>query len=582
MKIQKPKTELRQAVDDLRPYFKRAFLFSFFASILVLAPSAYMLEVYDRVVNSRNHVTLVMLTLVVIFSYVIMEMLEWARDGVLHQASHVLDRKMSHRVFDVIFAANLARLPGGTVQVMNDFRVVREFLNTPILPSLMEAPVALTFLVLIFAMSPVLGWSAVVGAVVQVFVAWLNERATLGPLTDANRSAIAAQSYADNSLRNAEVIESMGMLRNIYGRWMERQREFLKMQARASESAGIFQSISKLLQNIMGSLLLGVGCWLLMQNELNGGAGMMIIGSVLGGRVLAPLVQIIAQWRLVINFRDAWGRLDSLLQIIPERPATMELPVPSGRLQADALVAAAPGSNIPIIRNASFSLEPGEVLAVVGPSASGKTTLARLLVGIWPSLGGKVRLDGADVYAWDKTELGPHVGYLPQGVELFAGSVAENIARFGEVEMHKVEGAAQLVGLHEFILTLPQGYETQVGPEGARLSGGQRQRVGLARALYGDPVYVVLDEPNSSLDDEGDAALASAILQLKARGTTFVAVTHRTSLLGVADKMLVIRDGIQQLFGPRDAVLAELAKANTPPAPAPAQGPSQQGPLIAA
>lgn len=371
-----------------------------------------------------------------------------------------------------------------------------------------------------------------------------------------------AQQYADGSLRNAEVIESMGMLRDIHRRWMEKQREFLGLQALASERAGGYQALTKFIQTLMGSLLLGLGAWLLLHNQLNGGAGMMIIGSILGGRVLAPLVAIVTQWRTVVNFRDAWGRLDGLLAAIPARQPGMPLPAPRGLLQVEQLVAGAPGNPNAIIRGVAFSLQPGEVLAVVGPSASGKTTLARLLVGLWPAAAGKVRLDGADVFSWDKSELGPHVGYLPQGVELFDGTVAENIARFGPVEKAKVESAARAVGLHEFILALPQGYDTEVGRDGAILSGGQRQRMALARALYGDPVYVVLDEPNSSLDEAGDAALAAALLELKARGTTFVVMTHRTSVLAVADKMLVLRDGMQQAFGPRDDVLAAIRKAS--------------------
>lgn len=371
-----------------------------------------------------------------------------------------------------------------------------------------------------------------------------------------------AQQYADGSLRNAEVIESMGMLRDIHRRWMEKQREFLGLQALASERAGGYQALTKFIQTLMGSLLLGLGAWLLLHNQLNGGAGMMIIGSILGGRVLAPLVAIVTQWRTVVNFRDAWGRLDGLLVAIPARQPGMPLPAPRGLLQVEQLVAGAPGNPNAIIRGVAFSLQPGEVLAVVGPSASGKTTLARLLVGLWPAAAGKVRLDGADVFSWDKSELGPHVGYLPQGVELFDGTVAENIARFGPVEKAKVESAARAVGLHEFILALSQGYDTEVGRDGAILSGGQRQRMALARALYGDPVYVVLDEPNSSLDEAGDAALAAALLELKARGTTFVVMTHRTSVLAVADKMLVLRDGMQQAFGPRDDVLAAIRKAS--------------------
>jgi ATP-binding cassette subfamily C exporter for protease/lipase len=285
---------------------------------------------------------------------------------------------------------------------------------------------------------------------------------------------------------------------------------------------------------------------------------MMIIGSVLGGRVLAPLSQLVAQWNSVVNVRGAWSRLDMLLAQMPAKPEAMPLPAPKGVLTVEGLVAGAPGQQVPIVRGVQFALNPGEVLAVVGPSASGKTTLARLLVGLWPSMGGKVRLDGADVHSWDKTELGPYLGYLPQGVELLEGTLAENIARFGDVDMVQVEAAARLVGVHELIMSLPQGYNSPVGRDGAMLSGGQRQRVGLARALYGKPVFVVLDEPNSSLDEAGDAALAAAIAALKQLGTTFVVMTHRTSVLGVADKMLIMRDGAQQAFGPRDEVLAAL------------------------
>jgi ATP-binding cassette subfamily C exporter for protease/lipase len=330
----------------------------------------------------------------------------------------------------------------------------------------------------------------------------------------------------------------------------------------ASDRAALYQSLTKFLQVVMGSLLLGLGAWLLLRNQLSGGPGMMIVGSILGGRVLQPLVTIVTQWRVAVNARDAWQRLENLLASLPAKAASMQLPPPRGQLIAENLIVAAPGSQVPILKGVTFGLMPGEVLAVIGPSASGKTTLARVLAGLWPSAGGKARLDGADIYTWDKTELGPHVGYLPQGVELFDGSVAENIARFGALEKAKVENAARAVGLHEFILGLPEGYDTDVGPEGARLSGGQRQRVGLARALYGDPVFVVLDEPNSSLDDVGDAALAQAIIQHKARGTTFVINTHRNSVLSVADKVLFLADGATRAFGPRDEVMAAVKKAS--------------------
>ncbi len=557
-----PPSELRNALGGLMSYFKQAALFSLIASALILAPSGYMLEVYDRVVNSRSHSTLAMLTLLVLGAFVLMEVLEWARSEVLHEAGLALDRQLRGRIFVAIFDANLKRLPGGSMQPMGDFKTLRDFLSSPVLTACMEAPVSLVFLVLMFAISPVLGWASVVSAIVQVFVAWLNERSTNAPLMAANRNASEAQQYADGALRNAQVIESMGMLRSIHARWMRKQQEFLRLQAQASDHAGFYQAVSKFWQNVVSSMLLGLGAWLLLRNQLNGGAAYMIVGSILGGRVLAPLAQIVAQWQAVVNARGAYSRLENLLGSVAERKAGMPLPAPKGQVIVENVIAMAPGSQVQILKGVSLGLNPGSVLVVVGPSASGKTTLARLLVGLWPAISGKVRLDGADVFTWDKQELGPYIGYLPQGVELLEGSIADNIARFGVIDTAKVEAAARLVGLHEFIVALPQGYNHPVGREGAMLSGGQRQRVGLARALYGNPAFVVLDEPNSSLDEEGDAALTNAISQLAARGTTFVVMSHRTSVLGVADKMLVLQDGQTQLFGPRDDVLKALSEAN--------------------
>ncbi len=557
-----PPSELRAVVLAFKPHYWRAFFFALMGALLVLVPTVYMFEVYGRVVNSRSHMTLAMLTLGVVLAYVVMEVLDWARSETLREAGVLFDRRMAPRVFQAMYENNLRRLGPTSVQPMNDLRTLRDFFPHPVVGAVMESPISLVFMVILFMANPLLGWSAVAGAVVQVLLAWLNERSTNPPLVQANRAAIGAQQYIDGSLRNAEVIEAMGMLKHIHRRWMDKQRDFLNLQAQASDKGGAFQAGSKFVQTVMGSALLGLGGWLVLQNTLAGGAGMMIVASVLGGRMLAPVVLAVSQWRAVVNVRDAWRRLDGLLATVPEPAESMSLPAPRGVLQVEQIVAAAPGSNAPILRGVAFALAPGEVLGVVGPSASGKTTLARVLIGLWPSMGGKVRLDGADVFAWNKLELGPHLGYLPQGVELLDGTLAENIARFGEVDRAKVEAAARLVGLHDFILALPQGYDSPVGPGGAILSGGQRQRVALARALYGDPVFVVLDEPNSSLDEAGDAALLQAIAQMKARGTTFVVMTHRVSVLGVADKMLVLRDGTQQAFGPRDQVLAALNQAN--------------------
>lgn len=580
-------SELASAIRALKPHFLRAALFSIISSVLVLASSLYMLEVYGRVVDSRSHATLWMLTLAVVLAYAVMEVLDWARTEIMRAAAHEFDHQLNARIFTLIFEANLKRAPGGTTQPMSDLKSVRDFLQSPFILAAMETPVAVLFLVLIFAISPILGWFALFGAIVQTLIGWLNDRSTQPPLLEANRSAIAAQQYADNTLRNAEVVHSMGMLHAIHATWLERQRKFLGLQATASGAAGAYQSMGKAWQQVISSGLLGLSCWALLNNQLNGGGGMMIMASIIGGRVLAPLLQLVSQWQQFINTQAAWGRLDQLLQAFPAKTAGMPLPAPKGHLSVENLVAGAPGSPVPIIKGVAFSLQPGEVLAVVGPSACGKTSLARLLVGLWPASGGKVRLDGADVYIWSKAELGPCIGYLPQNVEIFDGTIFENIARFGNATTAEVEQAARAVGLHAFIEALPLGYATPIGRGGVQLSGGQRQRVALARALFGRPAFVVLDEPNSSLDEAGDMALLQAIAQFKAMGTTFVVITHRTHVLQVADKMLILRDGTVQAFGPTKDVIAALNKAaqqaqaaaaNT--APAAAAAPSAT-PLIA-
>ena len=558
--------ELREALGRLRPYFVRTGWFSLCTAILVLAPSVYMLEVYDRVVNSRSHKTLVMLTIIVIAAYILLEVLEWARSHVMHEAGLKFDEALRPRVFQAVFDARASQSPLGSQQAFNDLRTVRDFFFSPALLAILETPVALIVTVLLFFISPFLGVAALVFGVIQVFVAWANERGSKPPLLEANKTAIGAQRYAESSLREAEVVQAMGMLRNLHARWAEKQRKFLEFHAQASLAAGGWQSISRMVQLVLSSLMLGLGAYLLLHNELNGGAGMMIIGSILGGRMLAPLVAVVLQWRSVVNVRDAWSRLALLLQAAPAPRFAMPLPAPSGNVQVEQLVAGAAGQANAIVRGVNFALQPGDVLAVIGPSASGKTTLARLMVGLWPALSGKVRLDGADIHRWNKAEVGPSIGYLPQGVELFEGTIAENIARFGDPDTARVERAARAVGLHELITSLPGGYDCRVGPEGVRLSGGQRQRVALARALYGEPSYIVLDEPNSSLDDEGDTALARAIAEASARKATVVVITHRTSVLSVATKLLVMRDGAQQAFGARDEVLAALSAAAKPAA----------------
>jgi len=557
---------LRAELRRHRPVYVRVLWFSAVISLLVLAPTLFMLEVYDRVINSRNLTTLAMLVLLVLGAYVVMELLELVRVRLMHEVAHEVDAALRVRLLTGLFSVRL-RGQAVSTQAFTDLRTVRDFVASPAVMAVMDMPGALLFLVLVWIISPWLGVMALVGALVQLLIAWRTETRTLPLLTEASRTAIAAQNDARNTLRNAQVVEAMGMQAHLHQRWAKIQRQFLLLQAQASEHHARNTALSKLVQLLQGSLLLGGACWLTLQGDMLGGGGMMIVASTLGGRVLTPLTLLVAQWRSVVMVRDAVSRLDTLLQATPDVLPGMPLPAPKGVLQVEGVSAAAPGSTVPILRNISFNVQPGEVLAVIGPSASGKTTLARLLVGIWPGAGGKVRLDGADVYTWNQDELGPHLGYLAQNVELFDGTLAANIARFGDIDRVQVRALAELVGLGPMVAALPQGYDSRIGEEGAFLSGGQRQRVGLARALYGNPQLLVLDEPNASLDEAGEQALLAVLAQLKARGATVVVNTHRTHLLSAVDKLLVLREGHVAAFGPRDEVLAKLQKTAAPPPP---------------
>lgn len=563
--------ELESAKQVLRPYARRALFFAVIASLLSLAPTFYMLVTYDRVVNSRSYATLLMLTLLIIGVYVVMEILEWVRSRIMLHGGRQLDAQLTPRVFAAVFEGHLKRNLVGGAQALTDLRTVREFLASPAVVAFMEAPLSLLVLAIIFLISPLLGWCALAGGILQLVVSVLTERRTQGPLVEANKASNAAQQYASTSLQNAQVIESMGMLPGIHARWMVNQRKFLALQAQASDAAGGLAAAAKSIQLLQGSVLLGLGAWLMMQGTLTGEGGLIIVASIFGGKALQPAVALISQWKSVVMARDAWQRLGNLLRELPAPPARMSLPAPQGRLAVEGVTASPPGTQIPVLRNVSFALQAGECLAIIGPSGAGKTCLARLLMGIWPATAGKVRLDGSDVHTWNKAELGPCVGYLPQGIELFDGTLAENIARFGEVDMAEVEAAAELAGLAGVVEGLPKGYDSRIGDEGAFLSGGQRQRVGLARAIYGGPRFVVLDEPNSSLDEQGDAALLQLLKTLKARGTTLVMVTHRANVLEVADRVLVLVDGAASAFGPRDEILEALRNPRSaqpvPPGP---------------
>ncbi len=554
--------EVAQALARQTPALRRAFVFSVLAGLLVLVPTVYMFEVYGRVVDSRNILTLAMLTLMALVALAVMEVLEWARAETLREAGSAFDALLAPRVFEATQAAHLKKGLTLGAQPLADLRTLRDTFHGGALAAALESPVALVALVVLFLIQPVLGWVGLALALLQTLISWLNERSTAEPLARANQADIQARTYVDGTLRHAEVVAALGMAPDMQARWLRLHREAMALQARASDNAGLYQALGRGLQTTLSSALLGLGAWLLLRDELPGGGGMLIVSSVLGARVLSPLVQLVSQWRHVVQARLAWQRLSDLLERMPAATPAMSLPAPRGHVAVEGLTAAASAGGPPMLRQIAFSLQPGDVLAVIGPSASGKTTLARMLVGLWAPLAGNVRLDGADVSAWNKAELGPHLGYLPQSVELLAGTLAENIARFGEPDTAALHEAARAVGLHDWITALPQGYDTPVGDEGVMLSGGQRQRVALARALYGAPVFVILDEPNASLDEVGNQALVQAIAYTKARGATVVVMTHLPGVLAVANKALVLFGGAQRAFGPRDEVLVALQKAN--------------------
>ncbi len=564
MKTETPISELLQPLREMRYVWRVAMALGLAIGLLGFTSTVYMLEVYDRVINSRDFLTLAMLTLLALSAYAVMDVLEIVRTRLFLGAGVRFDLAIKERIGQAMMDAMLRRRGVSPVMVMADLRSVREFFVNPAIAAAFEVPMSLLACVFIFLINPMLGWAALMGGALQTFVAWETQRRSSGPLQEAQQHSQDAQMYAEAALRNAQVMYAMGMLEHIRQRWRFRQSAFLARQAQASEAASALGALSRLLQQLMGSVLLGMSAWLVIGGELAGGGAMMIISSVLGGRMLSPLVQMIAQWSSILTAFGAWKRLKKLLEEVSQREPAMPLPAPRGQLSVEQVMAAPPGLQTLVIRGVQFALEPGQVLAVIGPSAAGKTSLAKLILGIWASQAGKVRLDGVDIYGWNKEELGQYLGYLPQDVELTDGSIAQNIARFSELDMAKVREAAQRVGLHELIEALPQAYGTPVGRSGALLSGGMRQRVALARAFYGRPALIVLDEPNSSLDDAGDTALTRAIVQGKAMGTTFVINTHRRQILAVADRVLMLRDGAQQMFGPTEEVLQKLGLGATP------------------
>ncbi|BCT33299.1 type I secretion system permease/ATPase [Pseudomonas protegens] len=536
--------------------------FTALINVLMLVPSIYMLQVYDRVLSSQNETTLVMLSLMVVGFFLFIGLLEVVRSFIVIRIGSQLERRFNLRVYQAAFERNLARGEGHAGQSLGDLTHIRQFLTGPALFAFFDAPWFPIYLLVIYAFNVWLGVFATVGAVLLIALAYLNEAMTKKPLAEASGFSQRSTQLATSHLHNAETIQAMGMLGALRKRWFAVHSRFLGRQNEASDTGSVISSLSKTLRLCLQSLVLGLGALLVIKGDMT--AGMMIAGSILMGRVLSPIDQLIAVWKQWSSAKLAYGRLDALLREFPPSDSAMSLPAPKGQVSFEQVSAGPPGRRAATLQQVSFSINAGEVLGVLGASGSGKSTLARVLVGVWPTLAGTVRLDGADIHRWNRDELGPYIGYLPQDIELFTGSIAENIARFRQADPEQVVQAAQLAGVHELILRLPQGYDTVLGDDGSGLSGGQKQRVALARALYGNPSLVVLDEPNSNLDTVGESALAAAIAQLKARGTSVVLVTHRSSVLALADKLLVLNEGRLQAFGPSQEVLKALAGAQQP------------------
>jgi ATP-binding cassette, subfamily C, bacterial EexD len=566
MKVEKT-SELGEALKSCKSAFVGAGVFSFFINILMLVSPIYMLQIYDRVLSSRSITTLTVLTVVAVGLLWVYSLLETLRSRVLVRIGGRLDRRLNSRVFGALFKAALYKPGMGSGQAVRDLDTLREFLTGSGLFAFFDAPWLPIYLLCVFLIHPMLGIVSTIGGLCIFALAISQELATRKTLGEATNAGIRAGRFLDNSLRNVEALTAMGMLPSMLRRWQDRRQRTLVLQALASDRAGIITALSKFTRVVLQTAILGFGAYLVIKNEIT--AGLMIAASIMMGRALAPIEMAVATWKQLLAARSAYARLASLLQAIPADADHMPLPAPQGALELDRVIAAPPGTNVPVIKGVGFRLGAGDALGIIGPSAAGKSSLARLIVGVWPAHSGVVRLDGADIQTWDKERLGPNIGYLPQDIELFEGTIAENIARFGEVAPEDVIEAARLAGVHDMILQLAQGYDTPIGPGGLTLSGGQRQRVGLARALYRTPSLIVLDEPNSNLDRDGEAALARTMAELKAKKKTTIVITHRPSILASVDYIMVMNAGLIEGFGPRDEVLAKylrptVAASHTP------------------
>ena len=533
-------------------------VFSFVINALMLTYPLFMLQVYDRVLVSQSESTLIMLIIIAVSLLVVMGALEAIRSRVLIRVSGSFSDKASGRVFDAVYQLALKQPQSNPTQYLRDLDNVRQFSAGPGTITFFDLPWTPIYIGAVFLIASALGWLTVAGALIVLILAILNDRLTREPLKESNSFEQRANNYISTTLRNTEVLESMGMLQGFHKRWWQMREQSLALQAKSSDRGSTIIGISKSFRLILQVLVLAIGAFLVLDFEIT--AGMMIAASIIASRGLAPIDQALNVWKQFVSARESYKRLNALLASVPEAEEKMPLPPPEGKISVNDAYVVAPGAKDPLLKKITFGLQAGELMGLVGPSGSGKSSLARALVGVWPVQAGNVRLDGADVFQWDAQQLGQYIGYLPQDVELFDGTVAENIARFptDPIPPEQVVEAAELAGVHEMILALPDGYETQIGVDGSALSGGQRQRIALARAVYGKPRFVVLDEPNSNLDDEGDQALKQSLLKMKQAGTTAIIISHRPAVMSVVDKLLVLSGGMVQKFGPTKEVIKDL------------------------
>ncbi len=575
--------EMRAALRASRSLFWGVGLFSVFVNLLMLTGPLFMLQVYDRVLASRSEATLLTLFMLIVALFALMGVLDFARTRVLSRAGARFQSLLDRRVFDAVLRRAVSPDERGAPSSgLRDLEAIQRALSGPAPFAFFDAPFAPLFLAMIFFFHWSLGLLAIVGGIVLFTIALLNERRSRAPLAASAEASARSENFAEVLRREGETVQGLGMREAALARWSGLRESSLAAQIGASDATTGYSVSSKTMRFFLQSAMLALGALLAIEGEIT--PGVMIAGSILMGRALAPVEQAIGQWAVMQRAFTGWSKLKELLEKTPPEARRTELPAPKGLLEAVGVTAAAPGSRTPSLRNVSFRVEPGQALGVIGPSAAGKSTLARLLVGIWRPASGSVRLDGAALDQYDDVTLGRHVGYLPQDVALFDGTVAENIARLSpEVDAQAVVTAAKRAGAHELVLRLPQGYDTPIGPSGARLSGGQRQRIALARALYGDPAVVVMDEPNSNLDARGEQALVAAIKDLRERGRVAVVMAHRPSAIAACDVLLMLDQGAPRAFGPKEQVLKETT-ANYPqlvggaPAPAEAQPPQPGAP----